>query len=519
MNRFFLLTLSFFAIFIGSSMLVSCEEDTNTEIDIEIPVDTIPVDTTPDIKAIYISTQAEFDRYRNLTYLPGAHILFAAGKVFNGQFAPNGSGTVDEPIVVAAYDPETMEILLDNIDDKPIINGNATVNAPFYLYNGSNWIISNLEITNNDGTDDDQGTLFGIYIVQEDVGVVENITVRYNYIHDVNGKVEGKERGGIHTHVIGKDVPTKINNLLIEDNIVSWVGGVGIGNVSSWGGVDDDDYFPWENHVIRGNRVEYTGRNCVIIRMSIDPIAEYNVLAYSSRYSTGHSIFNFNTDGMVIQYNEAYGNTGELDDHDRGGFDADYNAHNTIFQYNYSHNNHWFCGMMRKYNKGVTLRYNLSVNDKLGAYEYGFPGDVGLEDVLIHNNTHYFKAGLNASPFASPGKVRVPINTKMYNNIFYFEDASTWAVEPDASCELSHNLFYNCEERGSDNILTDPLFVDAGDNPYDVDMTDPNRLLGYQLMDGSPCFDAGKAIEDNVATDFWGNAITDGKVDIGAFEK
>lgn len=525
MKRFFVTIVSFFTILMGCSMLASCDDTTDPVDGVETPDDTIPEDTIQDLKAIYISNQEDFDRFKNLKYLPGVHILFAAGKSYNGQFAPTGSGTKDAPIIVGAYDPETDEMLLEDIDNKPIINGNSLVDAPFYLYNQDNWIISNLEITNTDGTDDDQGDIFGIYIVQEDVGVVENLTVRYCYIHDVNGKVEGKYRGGIHTHVIGKDVPSQINNLLIEDNVVSTVGGVGIGNFSSWGGVQDDDYYPWENYVIRGNRVEYTGRNCIIIRMSVNPIAEYNVLPYSSRYSTGHSIFNFNTVDMVMQYNEAYGNTGDLDDHDRGGFDADYNNHNTIIQYNYSHDNHWFCGVMSKYNKGVILRYNLSVNDKLGAYEYGFPGETGLEDLLIHNNTHYFKSGISASPFTSPGKVRTPINTKMYNNIFYFEDAGHWAVEPDASCELSHNLYFNCTERGTDNLSSDPLFVAKGENPYDIDMKDPERLSGYQLLGTSPCIDAGKVIVDNGGPelnggmDFWGNPLSDGKPDIGAFEK
>lgn len=513
------IAILFISTFLGFSVLSSCDDSTDVVPEDQTPVDTVVIDTIPVIKAVYISTQAEFDRLKNATYLAGTYVLFEAGKVFNGQFAPLGSGTEDEPIIVSAYDPETKEMLLDNIDNKPIINGNSLVEAPFYLYNESNWIISNLEITNTDGTDDDQGDIFGIYIVEEDAGIVENLIVRYCYIHDVNGKVEGKGRGGIHTHVKGSDIPTQINNLLIEENLVSYVGGVGIGNVSSWGGVQDDDYYPWENHIIRGNRVEHTGRNAIIIRMSINPVAEYNVLPYSSRYSTGHSIFNFNTDGMVMQYNEAYGNTGELDEHDRGGFDADYNAHNTFIQYNYSHDNHWFCGMMRKYNKGITLRYNLTVNEKLGAYEYGFPSDVGIEDVLIHNNTHYFKAGLNASPFASPGKTRTPINTKMYNNIFYFEDASEWAVEADESCELSHNLFYNISEIGTNNIITDPLFVNQGENPYDVDMKAADRLSGYQLMDNSPCFDAGKVIVDNGGLDFWGKPLSDGLLDIGAFEK
>jgi len=338
-------------------------------------------------------------------------------------------------------------------------------------------------------------------------------------VHDVNGKVEGKERGGIHVHVKGTKTKTKINNLLIENNYVKNVGGVGIGNQSSWKSITSIDYYPWTNYILRGNRVENTGRNGIIIRASINPIAEYNVIAYSSRYSTGHNIFNFNTKNSVMQYNEAYGNTGEVSDKDRGGFDADYNCENTIIQYNYSHDNHWFLGLMRKYNKGITVRYNISVNERIGAYEYGFPTDTGIEDVLIYNNTHYFGAGINASPIASPSQVRTPINTTFKNNIFYFEEASTWAVSPDNSCFLSNNLFYNVSPKGENTMTLDPLFENAGNAETDIDMTNINRLAGYKLKANSPCLDAGILITDNGGKDFWGNALGTGNPTIGAYEK
>ncbi len=522
----YFLTLAVITSLLLSFSIVSCdpydpieEEDPDTIPNDTIPNDTVPTDTVPEILGIYIATQADFDLYKNLKYLPGANIFFAAGKSFNGQFAPKGSGTASDPITVTAYNPDTKEIYWEDTDNKPIINGNGNFNSTFFLYNADNWIISNLEITNTDGSDSDQGDLRGIYVVQEDVGVAENITIRNCYVHHVNGKVEGKQRGGIHVHVRGKTTPTKINNLLIENNLVSTVGGVGIGNTSSWGGVKDDDYYPWENYIVRNNRVEFTGRNAIIVRFGVDLVAEYNVIAYSSLYSTGHNIFNFNTRGCIMQFNESYGASGDIDDADRGGFDADYNSENTTIQYNYSHNNHWFCGIMRRYNKGVTIRYNISINEKLGAYMYGFANDTGLEDLLIYNNTHYFGAGTNAKPFASPSRTRTPINTSLYNNIFYFEDAVTWGVLPDNSCELSHNLFYNIAELGSNNITLDPLFVDAGQAPYDIDMTDPERLSGYMLQDNSPCIDAGKVMENNGGRDFWGNPLSDGQPDIGAHEK
>lgn len=494
-------------------MLDSCSSDS---------INDPRVNPNPEIEEaldlVYINNQTDFDLYKNAVFAAGARVYFAAGEIFNGEFAPTGSGTSSNQIVVTAYNAITKEVYLDAIDNKPIINGHGIVNATFFLHNVKNWEINNLEITNTDGTDNDQGNLRGIYLLSEDIGTIENTIIRNCYVHDVNGKVEGKERGGIHVHVKGTKTKTKYDNLLIENNYIKDVGGVGIGNQSTWKSIGTSDYHPWTNYRLRGNRIESTGRNGVIIRASINPIAEYNVIAYSSRYSTGHNMFNFNTTNCIMQYNEAYGNTGDFGDKDRGGFDADYNCENTTIQYNYSHDNHWFLGLMRKYNKGITVRYNISVNDRIGAYEYGFPDDIGIDDVLIYNNTHYFGSNVNASPFASPSKTRVPINTTLKNNIFYFENPSTWAVFPDESCFLSNNLFYNVSPIGNNALTSDPLFENSGDAETDIDMTNLNRLMGYKLKTNSPCNAAGLMITDNGGKDFWGNVLTTETTTIGAYE-
>jgi len=469
-----------------------------------------------EVNYIHIDNQTDFDKFSGNTFEPGDVILFAAGQIFNGQFIVNGSGTVENPIKVTAYNQETGEILWDYIDNKPIINGNGLVNSAFYLYNGQNWLINNLEITNTDGTDEDQGDLRGIHVVAENAGIMDNITIRNCYVHNVNGKVGGKLRGGIHVHVLGDSIKTKFNNLLIENNIVKNVGGVGIANQSSWPSIDHPDFYPWTNVVFRGNRVESTGRNNMIIRYSIDPLVEYNVLAYSSRYSTGHNVFNFNTIGCVMQYNEAYGNTGDVDEIDRGGFDADWNSRGTIIQYNYSHDNHWFCGIMRDYNRDVKIRYNISINERLAAYMYGFPWKDDARAIWVYNNTHYF--AFSANVIASPGRERVPSHTYFYNNIFYFEEESGWGMEPDETCELRNNLFYNVEPKGRNYVVGDPLFVDMQHPGTDIDMTDPERLAGFRLQENSPAIGAGIILNDHGGQDFWGNPISN-KPSIGAHEQ
>ena len=494
-------SIHFFVLFFVSIALLSCEETSAKD----------PVEKVNTKKTYYINTQDDFDQFNNTKFPEGASVLFATGKVFKGRFVLRGSGTKENPNIVTAYDPETGEVLKNWIENKPVIEGQGKVDETLLLKNGSNWEINNLEITNSNGTKEDQGDILGIHVIAENVGAIENIVIRNCHVHHVNGNVGGKKTGGIQVHVLGDRVKTKFHNLLIENNHVEHVGGVGISNQSSWGNINTATYHPWTDFVIRGNRVEHTGRNGIIVRYARNPVVEYNILAYNSRFDTGHSIFNFNTVNCIVQYNEAYGNTSDNpDDIDHGGFDADYNSTGTIIQYNYSHDNHWFCGIMRKgVNTDITIRYNISQNEELGALLYGFPNRSDVKGVKIYNNTFYFGKGKGNKVFVRAGKERTPIETTLRNNIFYFEDKAEWGFFPDETCILENNLFYNVSPKGKNAVVGDPMFVNPSSGGTDIDMTDPNRLSGYKLKDGSPANGTGKANENNGGEDFGGNPISD----------
>jgi len=468
---------------------------------------------------IHINTQADFDKFNNTDFDPGTSLLFAAGKTFQGQFIIRGSGTKESPNLVAAYNPETGNVYREWIDNKPLIEGKGKVEAPILLTNGQHWEINNLEITNTNGSDNDQGKLKGIYVIAENSGIMENIILKNCYIHNVNGKVGGKWHGGIHIHVLGDSIKTKFHKLLIENNVIRDVGGVGIGNQSSWRDIDTEKYYPWTEFIIRGNFIERTGRNSIILRNALNPLIEYNVAAASSRFDTGHSIVNFNTTNCIVQYNEAYGNIGPANENERGGFDADYKSTGTIIQYNYSHDNNWFCGIMKRgINSDITIRYNISQNELLGCYLYGFPTEKGLKDIKVYNNTHYFGKGKGTKLFVAGGKVRNPSETVFSNNIFYFEEPAEWGFEPDETCEFNNNLFFNVEPKGENAIVKNPLFVDPGKAGTDIDMKNPEALKGLKLQNNSPCINAGIIVNNNGGKDFWGNPLGSDNTDIGAFE-
>lgn len=497
-------------LFIATAIMSGCEKETGTEIN-----------NTPDDGVYFISNQEDFDNYSGIVFPEGSIILFATGKEFQGQFRLLGSGSVDKPNIVAAFNPETKEIITDWIDNKPIINGLGKVKAPIYLQNSSFWKICNLEITNTNGSNQDQGELFGILVVAENAGTVENISIVNNFIHNVNGRVGEKGRGGIHIFVKGTSVKTKFQNLLIENNNIVNVGGVGIETDSSWPDFPQSDFYPWTGVIIRENKIMRTGRNGIIIRYSKNALVEYNTLGYNGLYSKGHSLMNFNTQGCVFQYNEIYGNTSsDLLEGDRGAFIAGFSSTSTLFQYNYTHDNHWSVGFGRsRDNSDVTIRYNISQNELVGAYIYAHPNDRDLKGVKVYNNIHYFGKGKGTKVFVDAGeKIRIPNDTEFKNNIFYFEDTAKWVFNPDSTCVLENNLFYNLPAKGSNAIISNLCFIYPGSGGADIDMHNPERLAGYMSPQNSPGVNAGVDIYVNGKKDFWGNSLYKDLPDIGACE-
>ncbi|MHC4198462.1 MAG: right-handed parallel beta-helix repeat-containing protein [Planctomycetota bacterium] len=459
-----------------------------------------------------INSQADFDRQKTATFKPGDRIVFRNGRAFNGMFAPRGSGREGAPIRIAA----------SGTGPRPIINAMGKHPAGLLLEDVEYWEVSGLEITNTDGTDKDQGKLFGIHVLAHgDRKIYRHVYIDGCVVHDVNGKVEGKKRGGIHVHLEGKK-PSKFHDLRIVNNTVRRVGGVGIGNDSTqtehpWDYEGRKRPTAWTGVYVANNFVSNTGRNNIIARDSDGAVYEYNTLAGSSRYSTGHSIFCFNTSHIKIQYNEAYGNVGK-GGRDRGGFDADYNCAHTYIQYNYSHDNLWFCGIMKKPTRHVFIRYNISCNDREGIYFYGFESSRSAKDVRIYNNTHFVGKGHDVEVFCEG---RTPLNSTFENNIFYFEGKGRWGRRSKGiNTKFDNNLYFNIEPHESDKnaITADPLFVSPGGGGTHVDMKKRDSLAGYMLKRNSPCRDKGKVIADNGGLDFGGGKVPVGRPDIGAYE-
>ncbi|MEP4077309.1 hypothetical protein [Haloferula sp.] len=466
-----------------------------------------------------VDTQAKFEFISSIELKPGDTILLKRGMRFSGMLSPKGNGVEGSPIRIGAFGQ----------GGRPRIDANGKHLAAVLLKNPSYWEIHGLEVTNTNGRDEDQGQLFGIYVLATGKeGTYRHVYINQCFVHDVNGMVAGKRRGGIHVHV-EKLKKTIFDDLRITNNHVKNIGGVGIGNSSSCGQVkllatSEELKYLWTNVYVAGNKVDYTGRNNVIARASKDAVYEHNVLANSSRRDTGHSIFCFNTSGIKIQYNEAYGNVGEKNNRDgggesdRGGFDADYNCVDTFIQYNYSHDNLWFCGIMKKPTRNVVIRYNVSQNDREGIYFYGFERNKSAENVHIYNNTHYVRKGLEVSVFAEG---RTPLNSTFENNVFFFEGKGKWGRNARGiNTVFRNNLYFNIEPHSSEShpVESHPRLMRPGLAGKDIDLKTMAALEGYRPGAGSPCIDTGIPIKNNGDMDFLKTPVDEGKPGIGAFE-
>jgi len=103
----------------------------------------------------------------------------------------------------------------------------------------------------------------------------------------------------------------------------------------------------------------------------------------------------------------------------------------------------------------VTFRYNISVNERFGAYFYGFENNTELTDLKIYNNTHYFDATIDSPVLIV--RDRTPHESTFNNNIFYSEDGGTPGADTDDGVNVTFdtNVYFQWTPPSSErNALT-----------------------------------------------------------------
>lgn len=409
------------------------------------------------------------------------------------------------------------------------------------IANCSNIVVENLEITDSATAEGDRR---GVLITcdnnkgTEEVITYKNIKLNNLYIHDIIGfrdaensgmAMWSKITGGIH--VWSNDGFGRVDGLEITGCQITEVSNVGIatwykvvqkddGNVSvSNKNPYTEQFKDYAHHNVHidGNEINHIGKNAIFARSLYGGIIEHNVIHDTAKYCvSGNTIVTSRVDGTVIQYNEGYRNLAKARESD-GKFqdgcmlDADLASKDTIWQYNYSHDNSFGLFINCTYNDesyqdSAIVRYNLSVNDK------GNKGIIYINyvsaGIYVYNNT--IVTGTDTKCIIQSNDNRT---SYFYNNIIYNRSATaTFEVSKKSGVVAESNLIYN--EYGS-SIIGAEYFksINAG-GMYDVDpmfvgYLQEDSILGinnqntYILDPNSPALGVGKKLE--TVPDFFGN--------------
>lgn len=466
------------------------------------------------------SAWASLYKVNETTFKPGDQIYIKAGTSYKGQLVLKGSGTPKQPIFVDMYGEGA----------KPLIEAEGNFSEALLIKNVEFWNVQNLELT-NDGPYREENR-WGVRVLAEEFGEMKHIRLQYLNVHDVNGwlKKSYEEGSGIYWEAKG-DSPSWFNGLYIENCHLTRTDRNGICGMHPYV-KRAENWNPSLNVVIRGNLLVDIGGDAIKPWGCDGALVEYNIVRGARTrcddYAAG--IWPWSSDNTLIQYNEVSGVKGYKDGQ---SFDSDYNCTNTIFQYNYSHDNEGgfmlICTPKPDENNvgcvGTIIRYNLSVNDQTRTFDIGG----GATDTHIYNNTIYVGKGLDVKlvNYGTWGEDNWSDGMHFYNNIFYADKGAVLRVvertksNGDGTKESvpgvgrsTNNYFTSNSYYGKvldvpkdpQGIYDDPMLIHPGS--YDV--------LDYRLNSTSPLIDAGKTIIDEI-NDYFGRQVT-ANPDVGAME-
>ncbi|WP_178021325.1 DUF1080 domain-containing protein [uncultured Paenibacillus sp.] len=455
-------------------------------------------------------------KVNTVTFNSGDRILLKAGGVWSNQYLDlKGSGTEGSPIVVDRY----------GSGSKPLIHfGNTSVGGEGFgvrLRNVSFWEINNLEITSGEQPTDMRR--HGVLVAGEGTGAgnFKHIHIKNLDIHDIFGT--DRRSGGINFHARGTNtaVESTWDGILIENNTIVNVADTGIQTMtdafsnSAW----THKFDAFRNVVIRGNYVEKIHRDGILVRAGVSPLIEYNttsaignacdvdagIVSYLDPIAVVAAQWAYYTTGAVFQYNEAF-DTRKLEG-DGQPWDFDVQVKESVYQYNYSHNNQGGTLLVMNETDENIFRYNISQNDLDGNGVFNLISGGG--NLYVYNNVIYRSGTQNrALTHAS--------NTGMAyykNNIFYNGASGQYTNSPRMTYD--HNSFYGLNS----SVPNDPYKI-VGDPKFVSPNTATGRAAadGYKLMATSPLINAGIPVAENGGKDFFGNPLYNGAPDIGAFE-
>lgn len=488
-----------------------------------------------------------------------------AKPVINGNGANWNYSTKED--LAAVHIRNCENIIIENLE---ITNRDASVSGD---YAQSSKLLSGLVVENRDG-----GELSNVVIRNNKIHDVNGrmaggadkaagglIVVVTGDGSNHSGKVESWYNGLI---IEGNEVYDVCHEAIYMESV--WASRTLVGGTSSDTGYQNAGNSKWigsSDVVIENNYVHDVAGDGIVPINTTDALVQYNLIDNSADNNWDYSanpnhaaLWTWDSDNVVFRYNEACNTSknsaGTAVGNDSMAFDFDYGVQNCLYEYNYSHDNLGGFLMLCP-GPGATVnniaRYNVSVND--GLYE-GAPilriggGKYGSNGVQIYNNTMYWEGTGYSAALAqtSDWEGSVVEEVSIFNNIFC-GPATDGSVKTDG-VTYSNNLVYSSdgsaqsvyEAAANDKnaVYEDPMFTDVTDvtaGSWADGSTTLGTAEGFILQKDSPAIDAGKehpeapasepaAVADELVpnttekatTDYFGYALTDGKIDIGASE-
>ena len=448
-----------------------------------------------------------------LVLAPGDQLLFRRGTVCTGMLAPQGSGEPGWPIWIGAYGFGPLPRIVGSGDDA------------VRLADASHAVLQSLDVSN---PGDALATRRGVHVVASGA-VVEDVTVRNLWIHDVGGDLR-KDSGGSGGIQVDAVSGGRFDGLRLLANRIENVSRSGIFIVGASGGARPRAGQPWPEAStgvwVSGNRLEHLAGDGIVSTGTDGAVLEHNVVVDGNQAGTewtGPSpvcdagIWTFGANSTLIQYNEV--SQMEFNGCDGTGYDVDYEQDGTVVQYNYSHDNEggFILLCTDAETRSAEVRYNLSLDDAttLNVAPCAIQsGNIGsLSGIRFYNNTFVASkpvATLELFPIAS---LIAPGNFQFKNNIVVATEPQTDPLECGNDC--TNNLFFQMPPSGTAAVVGDPQFVDSS-------RRGAGRLWvgsAFRLQGGSPAIGAGVLIPGAPSRDYFGDPVpTDAPPSAGIYE-
>jgi hypothetical protein len=414
---------------------------------------------------------------------PGDRVLFHSGAAWRGQLIPRGSGAEGSPILIGRYGSGPL----------PHIDAAGVFPDAVRLYNVQFIELRDLEVTNHGP---EPAARRGVHIFLDNFGTAKHIVVAGLYVHDVNGDNgtgdNGKDNGGIIFRTLGDKKPSRFDGLTIERNIVWKVDRSAIAAESyHW---RRTKWFPSLHVLIRDNYVDDIGGDGVVPWATDSAVVEHNIALNCNRraHSYNAGMWPWSTDNSLFQLNEAASTRNTMDSE---GFDSDFNSRNTLFQYNYSHDNEGgfmlICtpGKLDKDNLGnigTEVRYNISRNDHARIFNLS-----AASQTSVHDNAFFVGPHIDLQMLIVTDWDGWADGATFRNNSFYVQGTARYGHQASRNKDGTYGIAPGWGQ--AKNIAFE------GNHYFGKNIDRPDDPSGTQIPTASaPNFDQGEPVFDPV---------------------